>query len=144
MYQQAEFENSRKRLMREQERSIQFANERIIRELLTVVDLFDRAMLSATPIKKDAKSEVANFVLGIEMTQKELIQMLERFGVVFHGKVGEPFDPERHEAISQVESEPENANKVVAIHQQGCTLHGRLLQPAKVVVGKENDPKGEA
>jgi molecular chaperone GrpE len=138
MYVQAEFENTKKRLQREQETSIRFANERLIRELLPIVSLFDRALAAAAPLKsaEEKKPEIQNFVLGIEMTHRELALTLERFGVEWVGKKGEKFNPERHEAISQVESPSADPDTVVEVLERGCLLQGRLLQPAKVVVAK--------
>ncbi len=133
LYQRAEFENFRKRILREQESSIKYANEKLVRDLLTVVDLFDRAMQSASTLGSDASS----FVTGIEMTRKELTQTLTRNGVEFVGSKNEAFDPQRHEAISEFETESsDEVGKVVQVAQKGCVLSGRLLKPAQVVVGK--------
>lgn len=138
MYAQAEFENTKKRLLREQETSIRFANERLIRELIPIVGLFDRALAASAPLKnaEDKKADVQNFILGIEMTHRELILTLERFGVEWIGKKAEKFSPERHEAISQLESATAEPDTVLEVVDRGCLLHGRLLQPAKVVVAK--------
>src|SRR5215210_7587923 len=86
LYLRAEFENYKRRILREQENSIKFANEKLLGEILSVSDLFDRAMGSAKPLRAKAEgspiaSEVNNFVTGIEMTQRELANTLGRFGV---------------------------------------------------------------
>ncbi len=134
LYQRAEFDNFRKRILREQESSIKYANERLVRDLLPVVDLFDRAMQSASALTGEAAS---SFVMGIDMTRKELVQTLTRNGVEFIGTKNEAFDPQRHEAISEMETaNADEVGKVVQVAQKGCVLSGRLLKPAQVVVGK--------
>jgi len=133
LYLRAEFDNYRKRILREQENSIRYANEKLVRELLPVVDLFDRAMQSAATLKGDATA----FVTGLELTQKELLHTLGRNGVEFVGTKNEAFDPQRHEAITEMETDiPDEVGKVVQVAQKGCVLSGRLLKPAQVVVGK--------
>jgi molecular chaperone GrpE len=143
LYLRAEFDNYKKRILREQDQSIKFGNEKLIRELLGIVDLLERGLSHGKELVAKATSqhleEVKLFLSGIEMTGKELSQLLVRFGVEFIGTVGEKFDPSKHDAISQVEAEPDQVGTVIQVAQKGCSLHGRLLIPAKVVVGK---PKG--
>lgn len=142
LYQRAEFDNYKKRILREQDNAIKFANERIVRDLLPVVDLFDRATLTSETLKTKLegnamKGEVAAFILGVEMVQKELIQTLGRIGVEFVGAKNEAFDPQRHEAISEVETDKaDEVGHVVQVAQRGCLYAGRLLKPAQVVVGR--------
>jgi len=141
LYLKAEFDNYRKRMIRDQEQAIRFANENLIRDLLSIVDLMDRGIAHGKPLtKKDAVSvgELTAFLSGMEMTQRELSQLLTRFGVEFIGTVGEKFDPNRHEAISELESTEDKRGTVVNVLQKGCLLHGRLISPAKVVVAKSN------
>lgn len=140
LYLKAELENYKRRMLRDQDNAIRFANERIVGELLTVVDLLDRALQSSKPLKVKAEGttaagEVANFLTGIDLTFRELLQVLSRFGVELTGTVGEKFDPAKHEAISQQETSPDQADTVLDVMQRGSTLHGRLLKPARVVVG---------
>jgi molecular chaperone GrpE len=138
LYQRAEFDNTKKRMAKEQETAIKYANEKLIRELLTVVDLFERGLGHGKQVasKPGAESDTVNFYSGIEMTHRELVQLLGRFGVELIGQVGEKFDPNRHEAISQVEGPDYSEDTVAQVFQKGCLLHGRLLTPAKVAVGK--------
>ena len=137
LYLKAEFENYKKRMLRDQDQAIRFANEKLIREILSVSDLFDRGMAHGKSVKaKHPDPELANFISGIEMTQQQLTQLLSRFGVEFIGTVGEKFDPGKHEAIAQREAPAEQNDTVLEVFQKGCLLHGRLLAPAKVVVGK--------
>ena len=76
------------------------------------------------------------------MTHRELLQILSRFGVEMIGTEGDAFNPAWHEAISQQATSEDKANKVLSVVQKGCRLHGRLLKPAKVIVGKA-DPNFE-
>lgn len=137
LYQRAEFDNTKKRMAKDQETAIKYANEKLIRELLTVVDLFERGLAHGKQVagKPGAETDVVNFYNGIEMTHRELVQLLARFGVELIGQVGEKFDPNRHEAITQLEGPDFSEDKVAQVFQKGCLLHGRLIMPAKVAVG---------
>jgi molecular chaperone GrpE len=141
LYLRAEFENYRKRMQRDQEQSVRFANEKFIRDLLPTVDLLDRALKHAEKLSPDQSSSLKSFVDGIGLTNQQLGQTLERFGVELIGIAGEKFDPQRHEAISKAESAGDNIGMVVEVLHRGCLLHGRLLEPAKVVVAIAPIPK---
>jgi molecular chaperone GrpE len=139
LYLLAEFDNYKKRMLREQDQSIKFANERLIKEIIGVVDLLDRGVASGKDLQSKGKTSEKDFTTllsGVEMTQRELSKLLATFGVEFIGVPGEPFDPARHEAISQQESPEAKDDTVLHVLQKGCLLHGRLLAPAKVVVAK--------
>jgi len=135
--QRADFENSRKRLLREQEIAIRFANEKLLSELISVVDLFELALGSSGVLKDKKDKDVSNYLMGIEMTHRQFIQTLEKMGVEMIGKPGEKFDPSRHEAVSQVPvQEADKIGTILQVANRGCLLHGRLLKPARVVVGE--------
>lgn len=135
LYLKAEFDNYKKRMIRDQDAAIKNGNRSFVSELIVIVDFFDRALKHAASLKTGATPELTNFISGIEMTRHELTQMLGRFGVELIGAVGEVFDPNRHEAISQVEVGDDRADKVVEVFEKGCLLHGKVLKPARVVVG---------
>lgn len=137
LYVKAEFENYRKRILKEQEQAIKFANKNLISELVGIIDYFDRAIQHSKVLKAKEDPEISNFVSGVEMSQHEFIQLLSRFGVEFTGKVGESFDPEKHEAVGQREVDKTQADTVLEVFQRGSLLNGRLIKPAKVIVGKE-------
>lgn len=137
LYIKAEFDNYRKRMIKEQEQAIKFANKNLISDLLNIVDYLDRAIQHSKVLKSKGDSEVSNFVSGVEMSQHEFLQLLSRHGVEFVGQTGETFDPEKHEAIGQKEVEKESVDKVVEVLQKGSRLNGRLIKPAKVIVGKQ-------
>ncbi len=136
LYIRAEFENYKKRLIKEQETAVKMANKNLISELISVFDLFEHAIAHSNKLKDKGEPEVTNFVTGIEMTRSELSQLLTRFGVELVGQVGETFDPNKHEAISEVESKEQTANTIFSVVQKGCMLHGKLLKPARVVIVK--------
>jgi molecular chaperone GrpE len=109
---------------------LKFGNENLLRALLPVLDNLNRAIEHG----KNAK-ENSPLWEGVEMVQKEFLTILERFGVKPIQAVGEVFDPEKHEAISQAESDLES-NRVISAVQNGYFYHDRLLRPARVIVSK--------
>lgn len=133
LYVRADFDNAKRRLLREQDNAIRFANEKVFGELLNTVDLFERALTSATHLKDSADAK--SFYTGIEMTHRELVNLLSKFGVELTGAVGEKFDPSRHEAVSQTPVDDEQVDTVTAVVQRGGSFQGRCLKPARVVVG---------
>jgi len=134
----AEFENFKKRMQKEKADLLKFGNESLLRALLPVLDNLNRAIEHG----KNA-NENSPLLGGVEMVQKEFLTILERFGVKPFQAVGEVFDPEKHEAISQEESELES-NLVISAAQGGYFYHDRLLRPARVIVSKgKADPTKE-
>ena len=127
---QAEFENYKKRIQREKSDQMKFGNEALLRAFLPVLDNLERAIGHG----KDAR-EAAPLLAGIEITLKQFLNTLEQFGVKSILAVGQVFDPEKHEAVSQMESDLES-NRVVSEVQKGYLFHERLLRPAKVIVSK--------
>ena len=132
----AEFDNARKRAAREREEYTRYANESLLRELLPVLDNFERALQAAR-----GEPAAAAVTAGVELTQRELLRVLEKFGVTSFASVGQPFDPERHEAIARVpaaEGRPEGT--VADETARGYLLNGRVLRPAMVTVASSPDP----
>jgi len=125
----AEFDNARKRAAREREDYVRFANESLIRELLPVLDNFDRALRAA---RGDAGASAVT--AGIELIQRELLRVLEKFGATPFSSAGQPFDPERHEAVARVPTSEHPDMTVVAETARGYLLNGRVLRPAMVSV----------
>ncbi|MCK5186180.1 MAG: nucleotide exchange factor GrpE [Deltaproteobacteria bacterium] len=126
---QAEFENYKKRMAKETSDLMKYSNEEIIKELLHTVDNLERAIQHA---KESDKSE--NITEGIDIILKQLFKSLERFGVSGFVSVGEKFDPNKHEAVIQVESAEHEPNTIIAESQKGYFLRERLLRPALVTV----------
>lgn len=128
----AELENFRKRMQREKEDLVRFANENLLRELLTVIDNLERAIEHA----RSNEETVQGLLEGVEMTLSQCRKLLEKFGVTPVTAVGEPFDPSWHEAMGQLESAEHPANTVLQELQKGYVLNDRLLRPAMVLVSK--------
>jgi molecular chaperone GrpE len=127
---QAEFENYKKRIQKEKSDQMKFGNEALLRAVLPVLDNLERAIDHG----REAR-EAQPLLAGVEMTLKQFFNTLEQFGAKPIPAVGEVFNPEKHEAVSQVESDFES-NRVVSEVQRGYLFHERLLRPAKVIVSK--------
>ncbi|MBI4587746.1 MAG: nucleotide exchange factor GrpE [Candidatus Rokubacteria bacterium] len=130
----AELDNARKRAQRDREEYIRFANESLLREILPVLDNFDRALGAAR-----LSTEAQGFVAGVELIQRELLKVLEKFGVTPYSALGQPFDPERHEAVQRVVKPDAPDMTVVEETLRGYLLNGRVLRPAMVVVAVPPD-----
>ena len=125
----AELDNTRKRLEREKEEHRKYASEKVLADLLPALDNLDLALEHA-PRDEAAK----NFVLGVDMTRKALLDALAANGLVPVGEAGAEFTPELHEAVGQDQRDDLAPNAVTRVLQRGYKLNGRLLRPAKVRV----------
>lgn len=129
---QAEIQNIRRRAEQDVEKAHKFALEKFSKELLTVVDNLERGLAALDNAVTDEKTQA--LVDGVEMTHKEFISTLAKFGVEAVGAVGEAFNPELHQAISMQPAEGVDANHISTVLQKGYTLQGRVLRPAMVIV----------
>jgi len=126
---QADFENFRKRMIREKEEAIKYANSVLLLDIVSIIDDFERAIKSS----QDSK-DFESFYSGIELIEKQFTGMLERkWGLVRFESEGQPFDPEKHEAISMEEKDTDT-QIVLEDYQKGYMLHDRVLRHAKVKV----------
>ena len=130
----AEFENYKKRMNRQSDEFKKYANESLLKELLTVVDNLERA-ISSTNGDRSVEREGC-VVEGVEMTLNEILKILEKFNVRPVEAKGKPFDPTYHEAMMQEETDEYPENTVINEFQRGYMIHDRLLRPAMVVVSK--------
>ena len=129
---QADFENFRKRMFREKEDAIRYANSRLLLDLTNVIDDFERAINSA-----EKSRDFDSFLEGISLIEKQMTTMLEnRWGLKRFSSQGEKFDPDKHEAIASEESEEIDDTVVLEDYQKGYYLNDRLLRPARVKVAK--------
>jgi molecular chaperone GrpE len=129
---QAETENTRKRLTRELERSRRLALERIMKDLLQVRDSLERGL------ETDPETATAESVLeGQKLTLKMLSKVLEDHHLEEIDPLGQPFDPELHEAMTVIPSADHDENTVIEVLQKGYRLHDRLVRPAMVVVSRK-------
>jgi molecular chaperone GrpE len=127
--QAAEFENYKRLNQRDQRDQIRFGNEQLLKEMLPSVDNLERALASA----RDAKATDA-FLQGVDLTLKQLLGALAKFGVNPIQTVGQPFDPASHQAVAHVPSDEIPVNSVVHELQKGYKLHDRILRAAMVTV----------
>ncbi len=122
----AELENSRKRQEKERARLAQLASERLVRELLPVLDNLERALEAEGDLRE-----------GVRATHEQLIAVLGREGLTPVFSDGEPFDPAVHEAVMSQPSEEHEEDTIIQTFERGYSLNGRPIRPAKVVVAKQ-------
>jgi molecular chaperone GrpE len=134
----AESENFRKRANRERDEAIRFANEALVKDLLPVIDNLERAVAHA----KDGGNGKP-LVEGVEMVLRGFFDTLAKHGVVPIAAVGQRFDPEKHEAMAQIESGTYEPDTVVEEYHKGYLLRDRLLRPALVSVAKTPKSQGK-
>ncbi len=126
---QADFDNYRRRTIKEKEELAQYASMKLITELLPVIDNFERALTAAqTAEDKDS------FIKGVDMIFRQFNQVLQQEGLAQMETVGQPFNPDFHQAIMQVESDEHEEGIVVEEVQRGYMLKDKVLRPAMVKV----------
>ncbi len=133
----AEFENYKKRSSKELSEFKKFANETLLKQLLTVIDNMERAISSAAEDKADVKV----LLEGIEMTHREMLRILGMFNVKPVEAEGQCFDPAFHQAVTHQETDDHPANTVIAELQKGYMFHDRLIRPSMVMVSKATTKK---
>jgi molecular chaperone GrpE len=133
---QAEWDNSRKRILREKEEAVRYASEALLEKLLPVLDNFEMGMQAAKSAS-DAKA----ISQGFEMVLAQFQQVLREAGVEAVDAVGHPFDPHRHEALGHQESDEHPEGHVIMQTRKGYKLKDRLLRPASVFVA--GTPEGK-
>ena len=125
----AESENIRRRASRDVENAHKYANEKLLEDLLPVLDSLEKA-LELPDQSDDAKTVLE----GIEISLRMFRETLERGGVVVVDPLGEPFDPSKHEALAMVPNEEVEPNSVIEVVQKGYLLNERVVRAARVVV----------
>ncbi len=128
----AELDNQRKRLARDVDQARKFANERLLSELLPVLDSLEAGL-------QVSADETGKLREGMELTLRQLMKVASDNGMTPINPIGEAFNPEWHQAISQIESPDVAPNTIVQVFQKGYLLNERLLRPALVVVAKHAD-----
>jgi molecular chaperone GrpE len=129
----AETDNLRKRLQKEKLDSVQFANERLIKQLIPIFENLDRA-LKAPDTNVDSLKE------GVRLTSEQALALFKKENVEPIPAVGEPFDPSIHEVLSQMESNDHDENTVIEEYSKGYRMNGRVLLPSRVVTSKKPAP----
>jgi len=128
----AQMENIKMRAKRDVESAHKFASEKLLKELLPILDSLEHALA----VSQDAHESVSAMIEGLELTHKMLLGTLEKLGVKVLNPVGEMFDPNQHEAMTMVPSPEHQPNTVIDVVQKGYSLHDRVVRPARVVVSK--------
>lgn len=132
----AEFENFRKRMEREKSEVTKFGHEKLIHELLPVLDSLEKAIEHA-----DESHDFKDLMGGVQLVLKQFLQAMEKFGLVPIEARGKPFDPNLHEAVGHHESDEHPPDHVVEVFRRGYALHNRLLRPSMVTVSKSDSSK---
>ena len=132
----AELENFKKRLTKEKDDFVQFANGRLLQELIQIEDNLERALEVPNATLESLKE-------GVEMIQKQFSTFLKNQKVEPIKAIGKAFDPTLHEVLNQQESDEHEENTVIEEYSKGYTLNGRILRPAKVVISKKPAEKKE-
>jgi len=131
----AEFDNFRRRSLKERQDLHNYAIENVVKDLLPTVDNLDRAVFHGH--KEEHRVDSENLLQGVELTHRSLLQILQRHGVVEIEAAGKPFDPQVHEAVRRVPSTEHPPGTVVEVYQKGYLLKDMLLRPAMVAVASE-------
>lgn len=126
----ADFQNYKRRTENEKNEIFAYANEKIIKELLTVMDNFERALPS---VEESSDKKLSD---GIKMIYKQMAELLQRFGVKEIESQGSDFDPNFHHAVLSEPSDEFESNKIIETMQKGYTLNGKVIRPAMVKVAE--------
>jgi len=130
----AEFENYKKISARSREELVKYANEDLIKDILTVIDHLELAIQHA---RQDNSGNAKALIDGVDLTLKELMNVLEKYGLKPIDSLGKPFDPSVHHAMSQIETTEAEENTIVKEFRKGYTLKDRVIRAALVGVAKK-------
>ena len=135
---QAEFENFRRRSLKEKQESFKFGHQNLVKDLLAAVDNLERALEHGA---QNAGTEVKGILDGVELVHREVLGALAKHGVKEVEAEGRLFDPADHEAMGQVPNAEVPPNTVLQVLQKGYVIHDRMLRPARVIVSREPTPE---
>jgi molecular chaperone GrpE len=135
---QAEFENFRRRSLKEKQESFKFGHQNLVKDLLSAVDNLERALEHGA---QKAGAEVQGILDGVELVHREVLGALAKHGVKEIEAEGAIFDPADHEAMGQVPNADVPPNTVLQVLQKGYVIHDRMLRPARVIVSREATPE---
>jgi molecular chaperone GrpE len=136
---QAEFDNYRKRVEKEKSDFRAYAYEKLIADLLPVLDHLELALKHSREMDADP-----TLLEGVELVIRQFNEVMAKYGVEAVEALGNTFDPNYHEALSQIESEKHEDNQVVEEFQKGYLLSGRMIRPSKVTVSRKPKNDGES
>jgi molecular chaperone GrpE len=132
----AEVENIRKRSEREKEETAKYAITRLAREIVNVGDNFQRAIDAVPPGAADQDNALKSFLEGVTMTERELLNVLERYGIRRVQPMNEIFNPHLHQAVMEIARSDVPSGTIVQVFQAGFMIEDRVLRPAMVAVAK--------
>jgi molecular chaperone GrpE len=132
----AEMDNLRKRAEREKEETAKYAITRFARDVVTVADNFERAVQAVPPGAAEQDSALKSLVEGVSMTEREFLNVLERYGVKRVSPKGEMFNPHQHQAMMEMQNLDVAPGTILEVFQPGYLIEDRVLRPAMVVVAK--------
>ena len=130
---QAEMQNLRRRTEQDIEKAHKYGQDKLCIELLAVMDNLERAQEAASNSEDEAIKAIRE---GVDLTVKGFADCFKKFNIETVDPLGEPFDPQLHQAMSMQENTESEPNTVIAVMQKGYTLHGRVIRPAMVMVSK--------
>ena len=138
----ADSDNLRKRFEREKESALKFGSEKLIKELLPVLDSLTLGLEAAKAHEAEGRQALDHFIEGSSMTLKLLLDVLQKNGVIELDPVGEKLDPELHQALSVIPSPDAEPNTILHVAQKGYLLNGRVIRAAQVIVadGAQKNP----
>ncbi len=130
----AEFENYKKRTTQEMQSRIKFASQPLALNIITALDNLERALVQAN---EEENEQLKEFVRGVEMVQQQLFEALKQNNIERVDPKGEPFDPNKHEAMGVIETDEIEPDHIAEVFQAGYFLHDRVIRPAMVQVAKK-------
>ena len=134
---QAEMQNLRRRTEQDIEKAHKYGQEKFSTELLSVMDNLERALDAASQHEDEA---VKSIYEGVDLTLKSFTDCFNKFAIESVDPLGEPFDPQLHQAMSMQDAPDAEPNTIISVMQKGYTLHGRVIRPAMVMVAKGKEP----
>ena len=137
---QAEMQNLRRRTEQDIEKAHKYGQEKFSTELLTVMDNLERALAAASDYEDETVKAIYE---GVDLTLKSFTDCFNRFHIGSVDPMGEPFDPQLHQAVTILDNSDVEPNTVIEVMQKGYTLHGRVIRPAMVVVSKEPESENK-
>ncbi len=138
----AEMENLRNRTRREREDTVKYAPQKLVTDLIGVMDNLQRALLSVSEETAEGNDDLKNLRDGIEMTNREMLKVFARHNITEIEALGAKMDPHSHEALFEIPDPSQPEGTIIQVIQPGFRLHDRLLRPARVGVAKGGPATG--
>jgi len=140
---QADFENFRRRAMKERNEDRQYGHQNLIKDLLSTVDNLERAIDHVRGATDSGSGGLGSLLQGVELVQREMLGVMAKHGVNEIEALNKPFDPALHEAMAQLPDDSVPANTIVQVLEKGYQLRGRLVRPSRVIVAQPPEDKDQ-